>query len=74
MNNFYCQIKCVPVDFNIDEWNKASKEIDAMPISEEEKQKLLFPDPCEKQCFDCMAIVGERRRKTNELLSQTYRS
>jgi len=65
--NFYCQQKCGQVDFSIDEWNKAYKEINAMPISEEEKQKLIDGDPCKQQCFDCIAIVGERRIKNQKL-------
>ena len=61
--NFYCQIKCGHEDFSIEEWNKADKEIEAMPISEYEKQKLRWPDPCKEQCFDCIAIVGATRLK-----------
>jgi hypothetical protein len=68
---FYCQIKCGEVGFSIDQWNKSYREIEAMPISEQEKQKLLFPDPCTKQCFDCMAIVGDRRNKTQQLIKPT---
>lgn len=63
MENFYCQIKCGEVNFSIDEWNKSFKEIMAMPISEKEKDKLLTPEPCTKQCFDCVAIVGDTRAK-----------
>lgn len=67
-NNFYCQIKCGAEDFSIDQWNKSYKEIEAMPISQKEKDKLLFPDPCEKQCFDCLAIVGKTRLKNKEIM------
>ena len=63
MENFYCQQKCGEVDFSIDEWNKRYLEIEAMPISQAEKDKLIDGEPCEKQCFDCMAIVGETRKK-----------
>ena len=63
MENFYCQQKCGEVDFSIDEWNKRYLEIEAMPISQAEKNKLIDGEPCEKQCFDCMAIVGETRKK-----------
>lgn len=62
--NFYCQQKCGEVDFSIEEWNKAFKEIMAMPISEAEKNKLLNGEPCKEQCFDCIAIVGEQRQKS----------
>ena len=34
-----------------------------MQISQAEKDKLIDGEPCEKQCFDCMAIVGETRKK-----------
>lgn len=61
--NFYCQIKCGHEDFSIEEWNKADKEIEAMPINEYEKQKLRWPDPCTEQCFDCIAIIGATRFK-----------
>ena len=68
MSNFYCQIKCVSPTFSIDEWDKSYKEIESMPISEAEKKKLLFPEPCKEQCFDCISIVGERRLKTQKLM------
>ena len=66
-SNFYCQIKCGEVEFSIDEWNKSYNEINAMPISEKEKEKLLNPEPCEKQCFDCIVIVGETRTKNRKI-------
>lgn len=69
-NNFYCQQKCGEIGFSIDEWNKAYKEINEMPISEDEKQKLIDGEPCENQCFTCMAIVGERRIKTKQLIAK----
>lgn len=64
--NFYCQIKCGSVDFSIDKWNKAYKEIQQMPISEDEKRELLNPDHCKEQCFECMAIVGKTRLKNKQ--------
>ncbi len=67
--NFYCQAKCGHENFSIEEWNKADKEIELMPISENEKDKLRHPDPCKSQCFDCIAIVGDTRIK-NKLLPQ----
>lgn len=69
MNSFYCQKSCGEVGFYIKEWNKNYKEINAMDISEEEKRKLIHPDPCKEQCFNCMAIVGERRLKTQTLIN-----
>lgn len=70
MENFYCQKECGEVGFSIDEWNESFIEIQKMPISEAEKEKLLNGEDCKKQCFDCMAIVGERRSKTKELINQ----
>ncbi len=69
MDNFYCQQKCGHVDFSIEEWNKSYDEIQNMPIKEKEKQKLIHGLPCEEQCFDCMAIVGETRKK-NQLIRE----
>lgn len=68
--NFYCQQKCGQVDFSIEEWNKSYKEINAMPISEKAKQKLIDGEPCKEQCFDCIAIVGEQRLKTQKLINK----
>lgn len=66
MENFYCQQKCGQVDFSIEEWNKSYKEIQNMPISEKEKRELIDGVPCKKQCFDCIAIVGETRLKNKK--------
>ena len=68
--NFYCQIKCGEVDFSIQEWNKAFNEIIAMPISQAEQEKLLNPEPCKEQCFDCIAIVGETRLKNLKIANR----
>ncbi len=64
--NFYCQIRCEGGDFSISEWNKAYKEIQAMPISEEAKHKLIHPEPCKAQCEACMDIVIETKKKNKE--------
>ena len=63
MDNYYCQQKCGHIDFSIHEWNKSYLEIEAMPISQAEKDKLINGVPCTEQCFNCMAIVGETRKK-----------
>jgi hypothetical protein len=70
MDNFYCQQKCGEVDFSIDEWNKAFKYCIDNNLSEEEINKILDGEPCENQCFDCMAIVGERKKK-NRLVRES---
>ncbi|WP_282638109.1 hypothetical protein [Sphingobacterium thalpophilum] len=66
--NFYCQKICGEEDFSIEEWTKVSQELDKTNLSEKDKQDILFPAKCGKQCFDCMAIVGERQTKTKQLL------
>lgn len=61
MSSFYCQQKCGVVGFSIEEWHKNYLEIEKMPISRADKDKLIDGEPCENQCFDCIAIVGETR-------------
>jgi hypothetical protein len=65
--NFYCQKICGDQEFSIIEWNEMSFALDKSNISEKDKQKILFPSRCNSQCFDCIAIVGERQTKTNKL-------
>lgn len=67
MSNFYCQQLCGEIDFSINEWNKAYDEINKLPISQEEKNKLIDGEPCKEQCFNCMAIVGEKQSNTKKL-------
>ena len=66
--HFYCQNLVGDVNFSIDEWNKAFEEV---KDKSEEIRRLVLDSPpaCEKQCFDCIAIVGERRAKTQQRLS-----
>lgn len=66
--NFYCQNVVGDANFSIDEWNKAYEEV---KNESEEIQRLVLdaPPPCKEQCFACLAIVGERRRKTIELIN-----
>tara|TARA_R100000656_G_scaffold119948_1_gene94015 strand:- start:481 stop:702 length:222 start_codon:yes stop_codon:yes gene_type:complete len=66
--NFYCQKACGEIDFSIDEWNETAEALELTNLSEEEKDEILFPEPCDKQCFDCMAVVGARRLKTQKML------
>ena len=69
--HFYCQNVAGEVNFSIDEWNKAYEEV--KDKSEEIQRLVLDPQPpCKEQCFDCMAIVGERRKRTQEFLSGGY--
>lgn len=67
MGKFYCQNICVAVDFNIDEWNKAAEYCDQAGLSEADTNKVLEGEPCGKQCFACMAIVGATREKNSKL-------
>lgn len=68
--NFHCRKWHGDPDFSIEEWNETAENLDKIDISEEERNKILFPhtNPCENQCFDCMADVGERRKRTQELI------
>lgn len=66
MTHFYCQKVCGDGNFSIEEWNKSLKYCDDAGIEGVERDKILHPElfPCTSQCFDCMAVVGERRLKT----------
>lgn len=66
----YCQKVCGEVEFSIDDWNNESAALDLTNLSEEEKNEILFPSVCEKQCFDCMAIVGSRRIRTKQFITK----
>lgn len=66
--HFYCQNICGDEEFSIEEWNEAHQMCIDLNLSEDETKKILDPpDPCKEQCFACMAIVGERRKKTASL-------
>lgn len=67
---FYCQKLCGSDDFSIDDWNEAFEYCEKENIQGIERDKILNPElfPCEKQCFDCNANVGERQLRTKELL------
>lgn len=63
-NNFYCQNVCGDAEFSIAEWNEQFKICNDLNI------ELPEAEPCKKQCFDCMANVGDRRIKTKKLLER----
>lgn len=67
----YCQKVCGEVGFSIKAWNEALKYCNDNGIKGEERDKILHPEkyPCKEQCLSCMAIVAERRLKTQELLT-----
>ena len=68
--NFYCQQKCTDVDFSIDEWNEAFKTCIDLNLDEKATAEILEGKECDKQCFDCMAIIGNRRIKTQALIDK----
>ena len=69
--HFYCQNLCGDEDFSIEEWNKAYDEV---KDKSEEIQRMVLDPPkaCNKQCFNCLAIVGATRKKTNDLIKKIY--
>ena len=69
MAHFYCQHLVGDVNFSIDEWNKVYNEIKDLNLTEEQRDFILNgpTEPCKEQCFACIAIVGERRKKTKNL-------
>ena len=71
MSTFYCRQHTGDPDFNIDEWNRALEYCDKLNIQGLEREKILHPElhVCKQQCFDCMADVGDRRKKTSKLLN-----
>lgn len=69
-NNFYCQNICGSEDFSIDEWNKTFLALEKTNLSEKEKDYILDPPQCKEQCFDCLAIVGKQRLKTQKSIKK----
>ncbi len=65
----YCQKINGDIDFSIDEWNKQYKALELSNLSQSEKNAILHPPECETQCFDCMAIIGNRRKRTQEIIN-----
>lgn len=72
MGSFYCQKVCGSEDFSIEEWNEAFRYCNEAGIEGVERDKILNPElfPCKNQCFDCCAIVGETRQKTQKLINK----
>ena len=71
MSDFYCQNLVGDENFSIDEWNRVHNEIKDLGLSEKEENLILFGtgECCKEQCFSCMAIVGERKLKTQNIKS-----
>jgi hypothetical protein len=66
--NFYC-IKESGGNFSIDEWCDTASALEKTNLSEQQKNTILFPPKCKEQCFDCMAIVGERQLRTKNIIT-----
>lgn len=62
--SFYCKRTGDGSDFSIKEWNEKFK---ANLLAGKEMPSETV---CEKQCFNCMAEVGERRKKTEKLITK----
>lgn len=67
---FYCKIHTSSENFSIDEWNEVQRSLELTNLSEKEKQDVLFPPVCQKQCFDCITEVGEKRLSTQKLIDK----
>jgi hypothetical protein len=59
--NFYCKNICGDPDFSIEQWHEQMLNCLKAGI------KMPSDVKCTEQCFDCMAIVGERQKQTKEL-------
>lgn len=68
--NFYCQHHSGHEDFSIDEWNEVNHELQSLPLTEKQKQDILFPEPCKKQCHTCINIIIDQRAKTQRLIKK----
>ena len=66
---FYCKIHTGSME-SINEWNDVEESLRHTNLSEQEKSAILFPSVCTKQCFDCLAEVGETRMKTQKLITK----
>lgn len=66
-DNFYCAKQCGDPDFSIEEWNKAYRYCIDANLSEDETNKILHPEPCEKQCDGCINIVLDTQSKNKKI-------
>lgn len=63
---FYCQNLIGDANFSIKEWNEQYKICNDLGIKIPSEPK----ECCKEQCFECMAIIGERKKKTNDLINK----
>ena len=66
---FYCKIH-TGTDFCIDEYNKATKELENMGVPLKEQIKILHPNSCKKQCQDCIDEMLDTQLKTQKLVDK----
>jgi len=69
MGIFYCKIH-TGTDFDIDEYNKASQELDKAGIPIKDQLEILHPDSCKKQCQACIDEMLDTRLKTQKLVDK----
>lgn len=69
-SNFYCQHHSGNEDFSIDEWNEVNQELQSLPLTEKQKQDILLPNPCKKQCQACINIIIDKRMNTQRLIKK----
>ena len=67
-SNFYCQHHSGHEDFSIDEWNEVNQELKSLPLTDKQKQEILFPKPCKKQCQACINIIIDKIMNTQRLI------
>lgn len=72
MENYYCQKKSGAIDFSIDDWNDAYNYCVENESSEVEMSKILEGSKCKSQCFDCMAVVGDRQERTKTKIALNW--
>jgi len=66
--HFYCQNLTGEVRFDIQEWNRVYLEFRNSGLSESDRRAILHPPACKIQCFDFMAIAGERQTRIKKNL------
>lgn len=69
IKSFYCKIHTC-TDFCIDEYNEATKELRELGFSLKQEIEILHPDPCKKQCNDCINEMLDNRSKTQKLVDK----
>lgn len=63
----YCQKVIGDINFSIEEWNEQFALCNKLGI---DCPTNGGGEECKEQCFECAAIVGERRLKTQKLIEK----